>query len=134
MSFFSPIISAHPCLTNNERSSLMTVLERFRSYYPDVPNMIECGEDKTHLEAFVCRHQDFLNIFELLSKGTIYGVENAINREVNHLTYNKEHPPYWMSDYNVKNIDYIYLCSQIKYRANDLLGGSSPFDEDNLAQ
>ncbi len=134
-SLFSSMVLSHDCLSESERENLTLILERENAYknaenyryYADVPNMIQCGQTLNYLEAFVCRHKDYLDMFELISKGNVYAIENAIKREVNHFTYNEEYSQYWVKNYDLENIDHVRLCSEIKNETNDIYGDASPY-------
>jgi len=121
-------IYADSCINSHEKKLLLEVLEKHNAYYGDVTNYIQCNENKSTLEMAVCKDEEYVLMFKLLSQAWVYAYENATKREVNHQTFTQKNMHEQIRNYSSKNkINMNTLCADIKEVTGDALGDETPY-------
>jgi len=113
------------CLTQKEKERISKAFDGL-NYYKDVPNFIS-NNQQSILGKFVCKNQEYLDMFHLLSIANVYAWENASKIEVDHSTFNDKRMRSWIDKYNTEIINEVSLCYDLKVETTDLLGGLSPY-------
>jgi len=119
------LMEAKSCLSEDERNQLGT--SGIPSDFQYVSNYIKCDTNKSSLEKFVCKDEDFLLMFHYLSEANIDFWERNYKRELNHKTWNNKSMKHWENKYNGQPINYNQLCFDLKDETTDLKGGESPY-------
>ena len=118
------------CLDEMEKNRIKN---RFNEFYGDTVNFIQCKGDKTPLEEYVCKDDELLLMFKVLTQNEIYAFENATKTELDHKTYAKENGIAKINilnndDWSIENyrqsgkINKKHLCYDLKIGTNESSG------------
>jgi len=126
-------VYAVDCSNKIELNKIEQTLKSFKPFYSDVPNFLQCDNNKTALEKELCQNQEFIKMFKLLSIANIYAYENATKQEVEHQNFNSKHLYLNLSMYIEKGKpQYEKLCYDLKEKTTSFLGGLSPYKSVSL--
>jgi hypothetical protein len=134
-------VSKNKCLLEIEKERIENRSNKLT--IRDTVNFIQCGEDKTPLEEYVCKDDELLWMFKVLTQAEIYAYENATKTEVNHKTYAKEYglaertiEDNFNGDWSIKSyrnngkVNKKQLCYDLKINTNYNSGLQIYTDED----
>jgi len=113
------------CLTNKEIKSIKIEIKRIDSYNDIIPNYINCKNQVAPLNKFVCNNEDYLLMFNYLSKVNVYKYEDIYKHELNHEIFNKDNMKYWHENFKEDNYN---LCFDIKRTTMSMSGGDTPYN------
>ncbi|WP_217535295.1 hypothetical protein [Vibrio cholerae] len=109
-------LSQASCLNTNELNAIFD----FNEYYADVPNFINCNAGESNeIAKFVCSDEEYIKIFDYLSKSYVYAYENPNKYEVDHESFNIGKLDFWNDKFKTEPES---LCREIKDTLNSNIG------------
>ncbi len=117
------------CISHAEAKKINNYIKSDK-YYADVPNYIQCQKIESKLEQIVCKNNNLLLGFNLLSRANVYANENAFKKEINHQTFNRKSLQHIEDNIFKGSLSLGYknsACYEIKRLVDGFLGGYSPF-------